>query len=775
MTPVDLHTGGGVPTPPVHGVPAPQSQPLVRAMLAFRALLTILIAGADFLVPWTPSPLAWLTVLASVLTVVGLLLRRPLRMVAVEAWLLPVLLLVGGIVDTRVLHVVPVPNPLDGYAIGTMSVVGAVWGWRTASRLLLATLGVQATQAIADVGVGIDTLVLLSQRSTWLVIAAAGTSHIGSQTAAAAAAVAAEAEGEERLTHLRALHDRTVQTLTAVVVGAAGGWKRIRRDAPGLWERVRSDAAAERDRLRALEAAEPPPAADDVVTAVTAVVRAHPLTPPVQLRTHGLPVVPARVADALAHAVDEALTNVAKHAPGAAATVTIDGVPGRVEVRIEDTGPTDAAVASTRPRRPVEGFGISQSLRGRMAAVGGSAEVTSQPGHGTTVAVSWCRVVPPRRPWPGAAGVLPRRACRGVIVAVVGWHLTASLSVLFVSWQLGWMRRPVLALACVLLPAVLLLGGALVRPLRELVDRVRPAVVAGLLVLGPVLIMLGGTFVQQEYLVRDYADPMTITGATCTAVVTFLAGGVVGAIAFVTSSLAIVVAAPLLNGHALADVVNITTIERLLMTFVAWYLFVRIGPLLSESVAARRRAAVVRARVAESAAINGRLAPVLAAIADTEVPDEAVRRQAFVALAWARLRLTGASQPEEERVADALAAVAVWHPVVTRPPQIVRIAGAPPAVTVTRVAQALDVVLGALAGAEAVSITAAGGSAELRLTVACRSADRPSRELLDGIRSALEHRAHRVDLHDDEAGVQVVVAVRADTQAVRPTPVVIGV
>ncbi|HEX6255623.1 MAG TPA: hypothetical protein VFZ70_07390 [Euzebyales bacterium] len=85
----------------------------------FRVLVTALVAGADFLIPWTPSPLAWLTVGAIATTLISLVVRRPLRMVAAEAWLVPVVLLVGGLVDTRALHVVPVPNPLDGYARGS--------------------------------------------------------------------------------------------------------------------------------------------------------------------------------------------------------------------------------------------------------------------------------------------------------------------------------------------------------------------------------------------------------------------------------------------------------------------------------------------------------------------------------------------------------------------------------------------------------------------------------------------------------------------------------
>ncbi len=777
MTAAELLTGRNAAAPPVHGVPAPQSQPLVRAMLAFRALLTIVIAGADFLVPWSSSPLAWLTVAVSALAVISLCVRHPLRMVAVEASLLPLLLLVGGVVDTRVLHHVPLPNPLDGYAIGTMSVVGAVWGWRTASRLLLPTIGVEAALAIADVGVGIDTLVLLSQRSTLLLVAAAGTCHIGSQTAAAAAAVAAEAEGQERLIHLRTLHDRAVQTLTAVVVGAARGWSRIRCDVPGLWERLQADAAAERDRLLATDDADPTPAADDVVGAVIAVVRRHRLTPPIRLRTHGLPVVPARVAGAVALAVDEALTNIAKHAPGATATVTIDGAPGRVDVHVEDTGPKAPADDDRRASPPVEGFGISQSLRGRMVAVGGSAEVRPSEGGGTTVEVSWRRCAPHRHPWRGAAGVMPRRACRGIIVAAMGWHLTASLSVLFVAWQLGWMRQPGLALLAVLLPAVLLLGGVLAPGCGALVDRVRPAVVPGLLVLGPALVALGGLLVEREHLIRDYADPMTVTGATSTAVVTFLAGPAVGAVALLASAAAAVVAAPLLNGHALVDLDTIATVERLGITFVAWFLFVRVGPLLSESVAARRRAAVMRARVSESAALSDRLTPVLTTIAETDAPGEAVRRQAFVALAWARLRLRGASEPEEERVADALAAVAVWHPTVTRPPQVVRVVGAPSASMVTRTAQALDVVLDELeeAGAVAPTITVAGNGAELRLTVVCRPTGAPPHDLTDRVRAHLAQRVHRVDVDHDGAGVHVVVTVRGGLHADRPVSVAAGV
>lgn len=382
-------------------------------------------------------------------------------------------------------------------------------------------------------------------------------------------------------------------------------------------------------------------------------------------------------------------------------------------------------------------------MRGRMAAVGGTATVVSVPGHGTTVTLSWRERHTCGRVWPGAAGAMPRRARNGILLAAAGWHLSSALSVLFVSWRLGWVRYPGLTLAGVLLTPALLVGGVVVAgndgtpgtdrrdppsPAgvglllglgHRLFDRIRPAVVWILLLLGPVLTSLNGVLVEPRHVVRDYADPLTVTGATLTAAVTFLAGRSAGMVALVLNCVAIVVVGPLVNGHDLIEIINVTTVERLGITFLGWYLFVRVGPLLVVSVTARRRAAAMRARIMESTAISERLAPVLMSIASAAAPTEAVRRQAFAALAWARQRLTGTSRPGDERLGEALAGVAARHRVVQRPPHVVHVDGVPDTDAVVRLAEGLEIVLGALdrAGDGPVTVTAAGSVDELRVTV----------------------------------------------------------
>ena len=71
----------------------------------------------------------------------------------------------------------------------------------------------------------------------------------------------------------------------------------------------------------------------------------------------------------------EALTNVAKHAPGARARVTARMVDGMLEVEVRDNGPGGA---------DHEGSGLS-GLRSRVEALDGRLFVGSDPGGGTTV------------------------------------------------------------------------------------------------------------------------------------------------------------------------------------------------------------------------------------------------------------------------------------------------------------------------------------------------------------------------------------------------------
>ncbi|PFG18768.1 sensor histidine kinase [Serinibacter salmoneus] len=95
------------------------------------------------------------------------------------------------------------------------------------------------------------------------------------------------------------------------------------------------------------------------------------------------PELPAEVTHALAGAVAEAIRNVERHAGVTQATVTVTKEPERVVVRVVDHG------CGFDPSRTRESFGMRHSVRERLAEVGGEVSVTSTPGQGTAVVLSW--------------------------------------------------------------------------------------------------------------------------------------------------------------------------------------------------------------------------------------------------------------------------------------------------------------------------------------------------------------------------------------------------
>jgi signal transduction histidine kinase len=101
--------------------------------------------------------------------------------------------------------------------------------------------------------------------------------------------------------------------------------------------------------------------------------------PGVEVATAGRVEVPAALAAELVSVVGACLDNVHQHVgPDARAWVLVEGWPDRVEISVRDEGPgipegrLEAAAADGR-------LGVSESIRGRVADLGGSARVTSGP------------------------------------------------------------------------------------------------------------------------------------------------------------------------------------------------------------------------------------------------------------------------------------------------------------------------------------------------------------------------------------------------------------
>ncbi len=86
--------------------------------------------------------------------------------------------------------------------------------------------------------------------------------------------------------------------------------------------------------------------------------------------------LPAEVEAGAYFFISEALTNVAKHAPDATATVRVKRSRDRIRIEVADDGPGGAD--------PRSGSGL-QGLEDRMAAAGGGFEVRSPPGSGTCI------------------------------------------------------------------------------------------------------------------------------------------------------------------------------------------------------------------------------------------------------------------------------------------------------------------------------------------------------------------------------------------------------
>ena len=175
----------------------------------------------------------------------------------------------------------------------------------------------------------------------------------------------------------RDLHDGAQARLVALSMKLGRAEERL-RDQPevaNLVREARGDAGEAIAELRDLARGIAPPVLADrgLAAAVEALGRrsAVPVTVDVELDRRPLPVLET----AAYFVVAEALTNVAKHAPEAAATVTLRMDRATSNVEVGDDGPGGA---------DPEGGGLS-GLRSRVEALDGVLVVVSDPGEGTIV------------------------------------------------------------------------------------------------------------------------------------------------------------------------------------------------------------------------------------------------------------------------------------------------------------------------------------------------------------------------------------------------------
>jgi len=185
------------------------------------------------------------------------------------------------------------------------------------------------------------------------------------------AAAAARAQRTADRAYLAMLHDTASTTLLMVSTGAAGTYDWL-------------PAAARRD-VEVLTSYTPVTDRDVDLAGLLQSLTGYPgLT--VRADIAGPLTVPPGPAYAIYHGVREALSNVHRHTGDRNPALTGHELDGRVVVRLSDRGR-----GFDPDTVPAHRHGIAESVRARMAAVGGVAEVRSAPGRGTTVEWTWSR------------------------------------------------------------------------------------------------------------------------------------------------------------------------------------------------------------------------------------------------------------------------------------------------------------------------------------------------------------------------------------------------
>jgi len=184
------------------------------------------------------------------------------------------------------------------------------------------------------------------------------------------------------------IHDTLAQGFASIVLLTQAARAALNRDPAAADRRLELVERTARDNLdeaRALVAAlAPPDLADSSLADALARLAARygrDTGVPVRVTVAGEPGGGTPETDVvLLRAVQEALTNVHKHAAASSVHIELSRVDGRAEVAVSDDG------RGFDPDAATEGYGLS-GLRARAVAFGGTCSVCSTPGGLTTVRV----------------------------------------------------------------------------------------------------------------------------------------------------------------------------------------------------------------------------------------------------------------------------------------------------------------------------------------------------------------------------------------------------
>ncbi len=357
--------------------------------IAAAGLTALAVWGPNGLVGATVSLPAWLLALLPPLMGVALALRR-------RAPLLMWTLMSAGVV---LQELVTRQSPQNlafllvlfagAYALGAYaSVRRAAVGLAISAVLLLATAGVLLAfwRHPGGAALGLFSIPLLA---CWLAGVVVRARRLSADIAVRNAALERQAEqaaATERARIARELHDIVAHHLSVVVLQAAGAQASGKPAGPALEKIENSARHALADTRRLLgvlrdtgedSGLAPQPGISEL-DALAGTVRAGGL--PVNLVIDGDPAgLPAAVDVSVYRVVQEALTNVLKHAGPARADVRIGCVKDAVTIEVTDNG---TGVPASQPS--VGGHGLA-GMRERVAVFGGELRAGPRPDGGFAV------------------------------------------------------------------------------------------------------------------------------------------------------------------------------------------------------------------------------------------------------------------------------------------------------------------------------------------------------------------------------------------------------
>jgi signal transduction histidine kinase len=186
------------------------------------------------------------------------------------------------------------------------------------------------------------------------------------------------AQEEERRRIARELHDQTLQQLTALTMQLEG--------------RPRDIARAAIDDLHRLIRDLRPSVLDDLglLPALRSYAASHLGSRGIAVHCEfpeRLPPLSAEATIALYRVGQEAITNIARHARAETVLIACTVSSGRIALEVEDDGAGFEPSQVARPSESGQGLGLL-GMRERLALLGGSLTIESEPGRGTRVVAS---------------------------------------------------------------------------------------------------------------------------------------------------------------------------------------------------------------------------------------------------------------------------------------------------------------------------------------------------------------------------------------------------